>query len=1115
MAEEEQLGELKDELSRSTLTIDEQLIPESNYEIGNDAAASGDEPVKRNSNSELEWDSTQDYVEPFVSMENLSMPQVDNVFPSASNADDGNRSVTPDSDEENVSPEILDSAEDCQDNNSNGSEEKDLSSDQAANIESAITESLKAGSKVTCDADVHSVNDKDIAQNDEAFNHNDTLEKELNEIQSKPTTENESVKSTLSEDSLKSSEMSEPAVDKLVSDGSSPEDLASDPQPHLESCIEDTSSTSSRILPIIYSDASTENLEHNSERPKDSGAEFLESEANLLNNKIQNTEGITERTNKNVDSIGEMNVKRCEMTNQLNEISKDNTSITLPEEGCLEDIKASENQVVLTSSDATPSPSQYYNDNDAADSLLSELEDLLSSDSSELDLPNGLRKEAIDIQEMAELKRMKVEFEQLRKSCEEKNEEIKRLQECKETSSHHKQGGDDNSTIQQITELETLKENHLLQIKELDAVVEQQKKELQLSKERQLSHDAAAKRTIFQLQQEMTSQITQLKTKCEETVKEKETMVIKYARSENEVMEQQKVRESLEKKLRETAKTLETVTLQLKQLKADRAKLKGKLDTKESELANQQKDVEQLKEEVGSQGIKVKWAQNKLKTELDAHKETKVKLSKTEQRLSEAKEETEQIRRNCQQIIKTYQESEEMKSNSLDVELKKKKVELEVHLQEQTDRDEVYNAKTTELESLKKTYADCMAELDSLQVKTKCLEDERIQNENLMSSLKGIINSQKEENRKLTRQVEEIVSLQELLEDERETIAKLGAEVKTLHSNNMDLNSDLTTMRQKEADLLRFTEKITVKNADLHSENTTLQENVIQINQYTSELTSLKQFHGEESELLRTKVNEKSKAVEQLTIQLEDARDDNKTLKRKHVANMKDITRQLQQARKRLETFENPENGHKDSLSIGSRTSSNGSLDTLPPANSQGVAAPALDADGYRRTESPTQPQDRSGSAGDFPGVNKAMLVDKIIRLQKAMHKKKEKMDFMQDHMNQLVEELQKKSKIIQMYVLREESGALVPVASDINKAKMSRQGGIMASLYKSQQSDPSMNLDLSLEINRKLQAVLEDTLLKNITLKESIETLGNEIARITSHEMDRSRGGRTVKKVK
>ena len=48
----------------------------------------------------------------------------------------------------------------------------------------------------------------------------------------------------------------------------------------------------------------------------------------------------------------------------------------------------------------------------------------------------------------------------------------------------------------------------------------------------------------------------------------------------------------------------------------------------------------------------------------------------------------------------------------------------------------------------------------------------------------------------------------------------------------------------------------------------------------------------------------------------------------------------------------------------------------------------------------------------------------------------------------------------------------------------MGSQAGIMSSLYSSKVTDSGMTLDLSLEINRKLQAVLEDTLLKNITLK-------------------------------
>ncbi|XP_076103482.1 uncharacterized protein LOC143072442 isoform X2 [Mytilus galloprovincialis] len=54
--------------------------------------------------------------------------------------------------------------------------------------------------------------------------------------------------------------------------------------------------------------------------------------------------------------------------------------------------------------------------------------------------------------------------------------------------------------------------------------------------------------------------------------------------------------------------------------------------------------------------------------------ETKANLEKIILRLKEAKEETEQIRRNCQEIIKTYQESEEIKSNSLDQQVKKNRL---------------------------------------------------------------------------------------------------------------------------------------------------------------------------------------------------------------------------------------------------------------------------------------------------------------------------------------------------------------------------------------------------------------------------------------------------------
>lgn len=54
-------------------------------------------------------------------------------------------------------------------------------------------------------------------------------------------------------------------------------------------------------------------------------------------------------------------------------------------------------------------------------------------------------------------------------------------------------------------------------------------------------------------------------------------------------------------------------------------------------------------------------------------------------------------------------------------------------------------------------------------------------------------------------------------------------------------------------------------------------------------------------------------------------------------------------------------------------------------------------------------------------------------------------------------------------------------------QAELARHGGIMASVYNHRVADENMTLELSLEINQKLQAVLEDALLKNITLKVKV----------------------------
>uniref|UniRef100_A0AAR2KF42 Uncharacterized protein n=1 Tax=Pygocentrus nattereri TaxID=42514 RepID=A0AAR2KF42_PYGNA len=623
--------------------------------------------------------------------------------------------------------------------------------------------------------------------------------------------------------------------------------------------------------------------------------------------------------------------------------------------------------------------------------------------------------------------------------------------------------------------METEKQ-HLGIIKKFESRVEELLKEVKESKDKLVHQDQSAKNTIQQMQKEMAYRLEQANKKCEEARQEKEAMVMKYVRGEKEALDLRRDKEQLERKLREAVTEVDKQARRGNQLAQEKGRLQQLYDAKENEMTRLSRELEKLKDDINSHLIKVKWAQNKLKSETDAHKETKDKLKETTAKLTQAKEETEQIRKNCQDMIRTYQESEEIKSNELDAKLRETKGELEKHKQEQTDQLEMHRAKIKELDDLKRSFKDSMDELTTLRTKVKCLEDERPRWEDELCKYREIINRQKSE---IQNQREKLGAIQ----NEQE-MASLKEEVESLNSQIADLQKDVQGGRVREAELLGFTERLTSKNAHLQSESNGLQAQLDRMTTSSRDLQSRleeaerslmvrlkreEQQKQDEVQALQTERTALQKETSQLKTRVEELRDELVTQKRKQVANIKDLTKQLTQARKKLEQVENG-GCDREGSSMGSRSSSSGSLnargssmDDRSPENQSGPSVVVVDS---------------------FPEVDKAVLVERIVRLQKAHARKNEKIEFLEDHIKQLVEEIRKKTKIIQSYVLREESGALSSEASDFNKAHLSKRGGIMASLYTSHPADSGLTLDLSLEINRKLQAVLEDTLLKNITLK-------------------------------
>ena len=101
------------------------------------------------------------------------------------------------------------------------------------------------------------------------------------------------------------------------------------------------------------------------------------------------------------------------------------------------------------------------------------------------------------------------------------------------------------------------------------------------------------------------------------------------------------------------------------------------------------------------------------------------------------------------------------------------------------------------------------------------------------------------------------------------------------------------------------------------------------------------------------------------------------------------------------------------------------------------------------------------------------VMIEKIVKLQKSCAKRQEKVDFLEEHVEQLLAEVKKKNKVIQHYAMNIQPGALISEESDLHKGVMTQQGGIMSSIYGSKVKDSGMTLDLSMEMNKKLQEIL------------------------------------------
>lgn len=617
--------------------------------------------------------------------------------------------------------------------------------------------------------------------------------------------------------------------------------------------------------------------------------------------------------------------------------------------------------------------------------------------------------------------------------------------------------------------------------------IEQQKRELDLCKQ---EHELDV-RTLAA----MKAELDLIKKQYETANKEKEATVVRYATSEMELINQRKEKESLEKRLKDIVKERDLTMAKLKTLSGEKARICQMFDNKCSEVSVLQKEVEKLKEDIFSRDIKIKWLQNKIRSDTEIIKEHESKLEKLSLQVQEAKEEAEKAKIDAQASMKQFYESQENRAHTLDLQLKEQQAQLILERHNFEDREAVVRQLQREVETLKAKQQLFIDENNALSLKVQSLEKEKLDYENNVSKLKYSSDKQNHEITELQGKISLMEALKLQLQHEQERLAVCQNELETLRTSNAELVQDMTSCREREADMLEFTQKVTAKNVRLQSEFSFIEAKAQQleceggplqnkvkelediVETLKKEIEKERAERCEEKKVVAHHLAEKTARIETLQIQIDDLRGENQVMKHKNAATVRELNRELQHYRKRMEQYEN--GSGNDSLCQGSRASSCTSLNDTVAVNNN--------------IHSQQAEPDRQA------------LIERIVKLQRSNARYSEKIDFLEENTRQLVSELQKKTKVLQSYILREEAGALSSGSMDHNKAELAKHGGIMASVYGSKQVDDSMTLELSLEINHKLQAVLEDTLLKNITLKENIDTLGDEIARLTQQRLQKT----------
>ena len=520
-------------------------------------------------------------------------------------------------------------------------------------------------------------------------------------------------------------------------------------------------------------------------------------------------------------------------------------------------------------------------------------------------------------------------------------------------------------------------------------------------------------KTVVEVKKNLTCKLDQATKQADTAKKDLESMVIKYAMSEKQVIEAKKTRETSEQKVKEVLKDKDSLQGRIKALTTDKTSLTTALDRKIVEHANSIKEIERLTNDLKGKDVILKQTQQKLNHSQNLHDELKEQILNLNNVMEVLKGELEACKDKTAQSMEREQQVEQDVARVHELELKL------------NDELAGVEAAKQEMESIKQNF-----------------QDQLNQERQLVSDKEALLEAQIKTTQDIEKRLQEMTSHNQDLQTEIEACKHKDEELSDLNDR---LKDKITSCQEEIA-------KLSQENQDLKNQIQVIRSEKDMCNglkeSLQQQLDSLQKEFEHKNQEGQASLAEKTNTIAHLKAKVDELENDKRILSKKHANSLREMTKELQRKKQEISlmTSSSMESSSlpipvTDGLSATSRTSSSSSLDVLAqstsnnespesdkkktPSSSNGTSS---ESSGKINEEVP------SLDSSSLPELSRQSLVERILKLQRMLNKRSEKVDFLEDHNHQLVEELKKKTRLIQFYLLREESGALTTTEMDKNK---------------------------------------------------------------------------------